>query len=130
MGISAYYLAIYNFNKSVEYKPNTIETRIYNISEENNGMIRAECDSCVFDNKSINDNITLYIYDNDSLFNNIEIGSVIKFKPNKFYKADLFYHEIPNSNLYYKDLKYTVSVKIEKPLKVLLKALKKKLKKI
>lgn len=113
IGVSAYYLSIYNFNKSVDHKPNIIESRIYNISEEKNGMIRVECDNCIFDEKRVNDNITLYIYDNDSLFNNIEIGSIIKFKPNKFYKADLFYHEIPNSSLYYKDLKYTVSAKIE-----------------
>ena len=44
------------------------------------------------------------------MFANIEVGSVIKFQPYKFYKSDLFFNETPSSNLFQKDLKYSVSV--------------------
>ncbi len=113
VGIGAYYLSVANFNRGINYVPTTIETRIYNISNEQNGMIKVECDSCVFDGKKNYDNLTLYIYDNSGLFENIEVGSVIKFKPYKFFKADLFYYNTPSANLFANDLKYTASVLVK-----------------
>lgn len=113
VGVGMYYLAVLNFNNTVDYTPTTIESRIYNISNEKNGMIVVECDSCVFDGNKINDNIYLYIYDDSGIFENIEVGSVIKFKPYRFYKSDLFHYETPSASLYAKDLKYTASALIE-----------------
>lgn len=113
IGVACYNLAITSFNKTVKYTPTTIEARIYNISNEINGMIKVEADSCKFDNNRVNDNVTIYIYDNDGLFNNIDVGSVIKFKPYRFYKSDLFNHNTPNANMFSEDLKYTTSALIE-----------------
>ena len=113
LGIGLYYLAVFNYNKTINFTPNEVQARIYNISNEANGMIRVECDSCVFDGKDIKDNLSLYVYDNSGLFKNIEVGNIIKFKPFKFYKADLFYYETPSASLFANDLKYTASVKIE-----------------
>ena len=113
LGVGMYYTAVRQFNKGVDYIPTTIDTRICNISEQENGMIKVEGDSCVFDGNKQNDNITIYIYDNDGLFENIEIGSIIQFKPYRFYKADLFYYDMPSVNLFENDLKYTVSALME-----------------
>ncbi len=113
LGISSYWLAISSFNNTVDYTPNTIQARIFNISKEDNGMIKMEADECIFDNENINDNIIIFIYDKDGLFNNIEVGSIIKFTPYRFYKSDLLYYETPSSSLYTNDLKYTASVSIK-----------------
>ena len=78
-------------------------SRINLFRNEENGYVSVEADSCVFNNQKVNANIKLYIYDYDSLFENIEIGSVIEFKPLKFNKSDLFYYDTPNSNLYNND---------------------------
>ena len=108
VGICCYLLAINNFNKTIDFTPKTIQARIYNISDEKDGMIKIEADSCVFDGKKNKDNLIIYLYDDSGLFENIEVGSVIEFKPYKFYKSDSFYHETPS--LYESDLKYTASV--------------------
>lgn len=113
VGISCYLLAINNFNKTINFTPKTIQARIYNISDERDGMIKVEADSCIFDGKKNNDNIIVYLYDNSGLFKNIEVGSIIEFRPHKFYKSDLFYHETPSSSLFSNDLKYTTSVLME-----------------
>ncbi len=109
VGLGLYNLAVFNFNKSVDYTPSSIQARIYNIVDEYDGMIKVEADSLKFDDKKINDNIIIYIYDNDGLFENIEIGSLIEFEPYRFYKSDLFYYDTPSSSLYEDDLKYTTS---------------------
>lgn len=113
VGICAYKIAVSSFNNTIDYTPNIIQARIYNVSNEVDGMIIVEADSCSFDNQKVNDNIIIYIYNNDGLFENIETGSVIKFVPYRFYKSDLFFYETPSSSLYTNDLKYTVSVLID-----------------
>lgn len=110
VGVGLYQLAVYNFNKTVDYTPSSIQARIYNIVDERDGVIKVEADSLKFDNKEINDNIIIFVYDNNGLFENIEVGSIIKFTPYKFYKSDLFYYDTPSSSLYEDDLKYTTSV--------------------
>jgi len=110
IGISAFNLAILSFNNKIDYVPATVQARIYAISNESDGMMRVEADDCIFDNKHINDNVIIFIYDYDGLFQNIEVGSVIKFQPNKFYETNLLFYETPSSSLYANDLKYTVSV--------------------
>ena len=47
VGIGAYYLAVYNFNKTIDYTPQTIQARICNISNEESGMIKVHADKCV-----------------------------------------------------------------------------------
>lgn len=113
LGVGMYYTAVARFDVGVNYTPTTIETRISNMSSERDGVIIVEGDTCAFDGKKQNDNITIYIYDNSGLFENIEIGNIIKFTPYKFYKSDLFYYDTPSASLYAKDLKYTASVLIE-----------------
>ena len=110
LGIGMYMIAVHSFNKTVDYTPSTIQARIYNITNEKDGMVVAYADSIEFDNENINDNLKIIIYDNDGLFENIAIGSIIKFKPFRFYKSDLFYNIIPDSRVYSEDLKYTTSV--------------------
>ena len=113
IAIGLYYLAVWKFNNETSINPSKVVARVYDVTNEQNGLIKTECDNCVFDGKEANANIILYIYDNTGLFENIETGSVIKFTPYKFYKSDLFYYELPNSNLYSNDLKFTASVLIK-----------------
>lgn len=113
VGVVSFNFATLSFNKSIDYQPTVIQARIYNISEEVNGMIKVEADNVQFDRDKIGDNISLFIYDIDGEFDNIEVGNYIKFKPYRFYKSDLFYNNIPNSKIYVEDLKYTVSVLID-----------------
>lgn len=113
IGVGVYHLAVFNFNKTVNYAPTTVQARIYNVVKEVDGMIVLEADSVVFDNNKINDNIIIYVYDNNGLFENMQVGNVIKFTPHRFFKSDLFYYETPNSSLYGDDLKYTTSVYIQ-----------------
>ena len=110
IGVSFYNIAIYKFNDRIDYVPSKIQARIYNVSPDSNSMVRVEADSCVFDSKKVNDNIIIYVYDSTGAYDNIEIGSVIEFTPYKFYKSDLMYNKIPNSNLLSNNLKYTTSV--------------------
>ena len=110
IGVGLYFVAIYSF-ESVEYeKPNTIIARIYNVSDIEDGSMRVYADSCKFDGEEVDFKITIYIYDYTNMFHDIDIGSVISFTPYNFYKSDLFYSEVPNSYLFSKNIKYTISV--------------------
>ena len=113
LGVLSFQLSVYSFNKTIDYTPTQITARIYAVSNEENGIIKVEADSCIFDSEKSGDNIIIYIYDNTGIFKNIEVGNIIKFEPYGFYKSDLFYYEIPSSSLYSSDLKYTTSVLIE-----------------
>ena len=113
LAVGVYYLSVWKFNRNTEKNPSEVVARVYDITNEQNGMIKTECDNCTFDGNKSDDKIVLYIYDNTGLFENIKVGSVVKFTPYKFYKSDLFYHNIPNSNLYASNLKFTVSAQIK-----------------
>ena len=113
IGVLSFQLATYSFNRSIDFVPTLIQARIYSVSNEVDGMVQVEADSCIFDDKKSSDNIIIYIYDNSGIFKNIEVGNTIKFKPYGFYKSDIFFNETPNSSLYSNDLKYTASVLIE-----------------
>ncbi len=110
VGCGAYFITTYNFKQTVSNVPTSIEARVANISNEKNNLLTVELDSCVFDGKSNNANMILYISDKTGLFQNIHIGSVIKFEPYRFEKTDLFYHGTPNASYIAKDLKFTASV--------------------
>lgn len=113
IGCSAYNLAVNSFYDFSE-TPSKIEARIYSVSVPKDGSVRVLADNCQFDGRNENANITIYIYDNSNLFEEIEIGRIISFSPNKFYESDLFYgDEIPNTYLYKNNLKYTSTVSIK-----------------
>lgn len=106
-GVGGYFLAIHSFNKQVEYSPTEIQMRISGIDIDGT-KLKAHGDSCIFDGVKTDDEISVIIYDNDEKFNNLEIGSIIKVIPSKFYHSDLFYYGTPNANLYANNTKYTV----------------------
>jgi len=111
---SVFNISINNFNKFEVSNPTTISARVYSVSSTSNGVVRIKGDSCCFDNKEINTNISILIYDETNIFKDIEIGSLINFKPLKFYKSDLFYNsEIPNSKMFAENLKYTATCNID-----------------
>ena len=111
IGIGAYYLSINSFNSTINYVPIKIEARINTVGRANSKYLKVEADSCVFDSKKINDNIIIYISDSNNQYENIEVGSVIKFKPYNFYHTGLYSNGIPNANVFSNDCKYTASVK-------------------
>ena len=109
---ASFYLAVSNFNKAVKTAPEIIEARVYSITEVEQGMLRFKADTCKFDGKSIDTNINVLLYDYDSLFADLQIGMIVKFKPSKFYKADLKHGKTPNSKMFSEDLKYTVTANV------------------
>ena len=110
IGCLSFYLAVYNFQSTeVNNTPETIQVRICNISNEYNGTMIVEADNCLLDGEKSDGNLILYIKDVTGLFNKIEVGSVVEFKPYSFYKTNLLKYNTPNSNFYSKNLKYTVS---------------------
>ena len=112
-GLGFYAISVHNFNITTNTTPNVIEARIYNMDKADNGSVAVSADNVKFDNKDANTNLSIYIYDDSGLFENIEIGSIIKFIPTKIYKSDLFYNEIPNSTRFSENLKYTAIVEME-----------------
>ena len=113
LGLGLYNLSVHNFNKTTLETPSIIEARIYNMKRAEDNSLAVSADSVKFDNKKVNTNLSIYIYDNSELFENLQIGSVIKFTPTNLYKSDLFYNEIPNSTRYSENLKYTAIANIE-----------------
>lgn len=113
VGIGAYYLTIYNFNKGVSFVPNKVEARVSIVGKTTDSYLYLKADSVELDGKEINDNIILYIYDYESLYEGIEIGSHLTIKPINFYHSNIFYNEIPNAKLIFDDIKYIVTAKIE-----------------
>lgn len=113
IGVFAFNIAVYSFDKSIQVAPNYIEARISGINSEEDGSIRVSADSVKFDDKKARTNLTIIIYDSTGLFENIEIGRVIKFSPNKLFKSDLNYYSTPNAKMFQKNLKYTTTVKYD-----------------
>ena len=118
VGACCYYIAAHKFAQSLDAAPKFIEARIYAIRDEENGQIKVNVENCLFDNIKTNDNISLTIYDNSGLFENIEVGNIIKFSPTAFYHSDLFYHDTPNSKMFSENLKYAAFTNIDKVEKV------------
>lgn len=114
MGCLSFYLVIYSFKRTdIKQMPATVQVRIYNVSNESNGLIVVEADRCVVDGKKINDNITLFINDSTGLFTDIKVGNIIEFKPYSFYQTDLLKYNIPNTKFYSNNLKYTASTYVQ-----------------
>lgn len=111
IGSLSFYIAVYNFKSTkVRTIPDNIQVRISNITNEYNGTRIVEADNCIFDGKKGDGNIILYVKDVTGLFNNIQVGNIIEFKPYAFEKTNLLKYSTPNSKYYSKNLKYTVTV--------------------
>lgn len=111
---SIFNISVNSFNNNANINPTNIYCRVYSISSVDNGIIRVKADNCKFDGKGYKTNINILIYDDESNFKNVEIGSVISFKPIKFYKSDLEYNSsIPNSKMFSDNLKYTATCNID-----------------
>lgn len=113
VGVFAYNVAIINFNKTIEYKPSSIQARISAVGKPNENYIKVEIDNCIFDNEESKDCAYVIIYDYSQQFSNIEIGRKISFKTNSFVKNDLFYNKTPNSKMLTNNLKYTAITQID-----------------
>ena len=113
VGVAMYYGGVALFNRGVDYEPETISARVYNVSNMADGRVTLRADDVEFNGKKINDNITIFVYDNTGLFENLEIGAKISFTPRTFYKNELFFDGIPNSRNYRDKLKYSTSVYAE-----------------
>lgn len=114
IGVVSFYVSVNSFNSSIEYKPTEIQVRVNSLGKPNDNYIRLQADNCKFDGKKNNDNIYIIMYDGSGLYENIEVGSIIKFKPSGFYKNDLFSNNIPNTNMFKENIKYTAVVNISK----------------
>ncbi len=111
IGFGVYSLAVHNYNKTIDFVPDEIEGRVYLVEKPNDSSMRVQLDSCKFNGESHKEKMYLYIYDNTGLYENIEIGSVIKFEPLSFYKNELIGEDddIPQAGFYSENLKYTAS---------------------
>lgn len=114
IGSTAYNFAIINYNANpIEATPEVVQARVYLLEKPNDDYLKLTADNLIIDGKEVNSNIIIYVYDNEGLYENFEIGRVISFKPNTFYHNDLFYYETPNSNLHSSNIKYTAAVEID-----------------
>lgn len=113
VGVGFYFGALFIFHNTNYVTPNTIIARVYSINKEYDGYMTLKADACQFDGKNINSNLSIYYYDDSGLFENIEIGSVIEFKPTRVSKTDLLYFDLPNSRYYLDNIKYTATAYAE-----------------
>mgnify|MGYP003288653147 CR=1 FL=1 len=116
VGVGAYYLTIHNFNKGVDYKPSEISARVYVVGKKNDSFLYLKADNVILDGKKINENVIIYVYDTESLYQGIEIGSNLTIKLTNFYHSDIFASDIPNANLIFDNTKYVVTAKIDNVL--------------
>jgi len=111
IGIFAFNMAIINFNKTIEYKPNFVEARISAVGKiYDNKYIKIQADNCKFDNVDSSDNIYVIIYGSEEQLSKIEVGREISFESNNFKKNDIFYNQTPNSKLFADNIKYTAII--------------------
>jgi len=111
IGILAFNLAIYNFNKTIEYKPDIVQARISAIGKiYDNKYIKVSADNCVFDDREVEDNIYVIIYGSKEQLSQLEIGRFISFESKNFKKNDLFYYDTPDSKMFANDIKYTAII--------------------
>lgn len=108
LGCSVYCIAKAGFKKEIA-KPTVCSGRIFEISKEYNKNLIVYLENCKFDDKNVDTNLKLNIYDSKGLFEGMEVGSYIIFTPTQYKKIDLCYYDIPNSNYYTNKLKYQVN---------------------
>lgn len=112
VGVSYYFIGVQTYDRKIDYIPNKITCRLCQVKTDD-GVLIAQADNVYFNDKKDNSNIYVYIYDDTSLFENLEIGSIVEIKPKNFYKIDLFSKETPNSRFYQENLKYSVTTSID-----------------
>lgn len=115
IGICLYSVAVYPFSydKYADDVPEYVQARVFYKKKPTDNYLSVYADSCIIDGEEVNHNLIIYIYDNDNLYEGIDIGSVISFKVYNFYKNELVYDEIPNTTTYAKDLQYSASCLIQ-----------------
>lgn len=112
IGVGCYHVAYKAFYSSNIEAPKEIQARIYLVDKPYGNSIYLEADSCVFDGNKRDENIIIYLYDYSQKFENIEIGSVIKFTPSNFDHVTLEKEDSINAGFYYQNLKYRVTASI------------------
>ena len=113
IGVLAFNLTIFNFKKGVDYTPSVIQARISSVGKENDSYVYLQADSVVLDGKEIKENIIIYLYDTTSLYEDIEVGALVKFKPSSFYHENIFKNEIPYAKLITNNIKYVSATNIK-----------------
>lgn len=107
--VSFYNVSVSNFYKSmVNESPSIIEARVYNLKAPEDGRITLHADSVKFDGVIQDTRLVIYVYDYNNQFENFEIGSVIAFEPFNVYKTNLEQYDLPNSNKFNNNIKYSV----------------------
>lgn len=114
LGATLFNFAIISFNKDIYTStPDSVQARVYLVDKPDNHSIMLKADNVIIDDKESDRNIVIYVYDKKGLFKNLEIGSVIKFKPKTFFNNSLLKYETPSAKTYADDLRYTVAVDME-----------------
>lgn len=113
VGVGCYHLAYVSYHSSMVEAPKEIQARIYMFDKPSGNSTYIEADNCIFDGEQTNKSMIIYLHDNSGRFQNIEIGSVIKFKPNTFNNLILNYDKGVNANLYYENIKYSATVSMD-----------------
>lgn len=109
IGVFSYKLAVNNFNKNIETSPNIITARIYQVGKLGDGVQTVYADSVKFDNKKINSNIIINVYNQNNFFENLEVGNIINFKPFAVHKTNILQnYDIPNAYYFKNNLKFYV----------------------
>ncbi len=114
IGGGIFLLAVNPFkdNEFIE-KPSTIQARVFYTKRANDDYLSVYADDCIINHEKQDFNLIIYIYDDEKLYESIEIGSVINFNVYNFYHNDIMSGDIPNSTLFAKDLRYTASCLME-----------------
>ena len=108
IGVGGYSLAIRNFKTEQVEMPTIVTARIYQTQSPSDGRMLTYADSVYFNGEAFDGNILIYVYDNTNLFSDIDIGNIIEFEPFEMFEIDLFSGDIPNSNYFENDLKYSL----------------------
>ncbi|MBR1988019.1 MAG: ComEC/Rec2 family competence protein, partial [Clostridia bacterium] len=93
--------------------PRTIQTRVYSVSKEDGNYMIVYSDSCYFDNKKQDTTIKLYIYDNENLYTDIEVGKIIKFSPKNFNVYNIYHEESVDSSALSDECRYVVTADMD-----------------
>ncbi len=111
LGFGLFHIACFVFyDKTISKTPSEIQVRIYSIDEESSETMIVYADSCYFDNKKQDTTLKLYIYDDENLYKDIEVGKIIKFKPNWFAVKNIYYEESVDSSAFSDKCRYMASV--------------------
>ncbi len=113
VGVFAFNICVTSFNKDNISPPDSISARVAVVSKPEDGSVLVHLDNCKLDGVRANTSLAVLIYDSNNIFANVEIGSLITFKPSKFIKNDLVYNSTPNSNAIAKNERYFATVDVK-----------------